>query len=169
MWRGGAASRRSLRFKCVLRNTSLRRPFHFPIQLLVELDHECMSFFGDNAAGRRLHTIFDLGELDVKLVDGGVLAGIGFVPVHRIGIVGRHGGPQFLAAMSAKGIRARHADRADGVQLVGVKQHFGFERLRRRAVPETMRFDRMCDRFAKLIRAALLAQNVAGTLRGDVS
>ncbi len=115
-----------------------------------KLNHDSVAVGGDAARGGGFQHVGQARQLVDELVAGG----IGVVIRRRqTGVDGlQRLAPDTLAVDRAVGNRAGDADRADGIQLVGVEQAAGFDGGRLRPLAEAVRLDRVTDRIDPLGR-----------------
>ncbi len=140
---------------------------HLIRQLLEKLLHHPVALDGDGAGGGGVQAVFQLAQLEQVLVVGAVrLAGEGLAGGQELGgrlSIGRAG--------VGEGIPhgADHADRADGVKLVGVEQDFGLQGGGGLAVvAEAVSADAVLHRGDARCGPALGGQDLTGKIGGGV-
>ncbi len=142
------------------RGAQLCFPGNFQIQPVEKLNHDAMPVSGDAARGRGGQHVGQTRQLVDKLVAGGV----GIAARRLAGVDGlQRLAPDALAMDRAVGDGTGDADRADGVQFVGVEQTAGLDGGRRWAFAEAVRLDRVTDGLDPLGR--LSGQDFTGTGR----
>lgn len=118
---------------------------HFLTQALEKGDHKAMTSLGYGPAGWGIEVVSDARELDNELVDRGMDVRIISLSLPSFEIDGFDRGPKTLTVGPTVGEGSRHTHSADGVELVSIIEHLGFERRGFRLGPEAMGRDGLDD------------------------
>lgn len=109
----------------------LRFSLDFLVQPPEEGFHKFVPFYGDDLPFRRVHLVLGLGKLQDVFAIGGV-----FPTVFRLGAEVGIGVVEDSVVFAREEERPADSYRADPVELVGVEEDLGLDRLGRIVAPE---------------------------------